>query len=409
MNELGERGRGRRKAGGDGVAGKRALVLTGSLGLGHHVITEVVADSLRRLGWRTDVLDCMSLLGRYESQIGDWVFRRITAVPTLYDGIHFSHLRTGSRLASTLDREATKRLVPALRMELEREPADLLVSAFATGASAIAKLADEGAVGRPSTVALCTDVTPHRMWVWEGLDVFLVTSSAAAAAVRRYVPRAPIAVVPPPVRPAFFAAPSQEDARRALGLDPSARCTLVMGGGWGLGPLAETARALARQGVTVLAVAGRNRRLADTLREVGRLEDRVVPYGFTDEVPTLMAASDLIITTPGATTCSEARVVGRPLMLLDVIPGHGRDNIQHELEMGHADVCDPEPGRLVESVVAALERSAPPGPSPHPTDHFGERFAESLAVVGIVASENAQESPTRSATTGPLGARQEVY
>ena len=33
----------------------RALVLTGSLGLGHHVVTEVVADSLEQMGWSTGV------------------------------------------------------------------------------------------------------------------------------------------------------------------------------------------------------------------------------------------------------------------------------------------------------------------------------------------------------------------
>src|SRR5258708_15974278 len=91
----------------------RALVLTGSLGMGHHVVTEVVADSLEQMGWSTSVFDCMSMLGRLSGKTGDWVFRRITATPTLYDGVHFSHFRTGSRLAPLVDWGATNRLVPA--------------------------------------------------------------------------------------------------------------------------------------------------------------------------------------------------------------------------------------------------------------------------------------------------------
>ena len=47
-----------------------------------------------------------------------------------------------------------------------------------------------------------------------------------------------------------------------------------------------------------------------------------------------MAAADVVVALPGATTCSEARVVGRQLLLLDVMPGHGRDNLLHELELG---------------------------------------------------------------------------
>ena len=58
-------------------------------------------------------------------------------------------------------------------------------------------------------------------------------------------------------------------------------------------------------------------------------------FGFTDRIPELMAAADLVITSSGD-TCAEARAVGRPLLLLDLVPGHGRDNLQHELELGDA-------------------------------------------------------------------------
>lgn len=334
------------------------MVLTGSLGMGHHVITEVVTSSLAGLGFEPETVDCMSLLGPLSARVGDWTFRRLLDVPTLYDGLHFAHFRPGGRVADTVDRLATGRLVPALADVLADRPADLLLAAFATGASAAAQLAAATPPGRPrpTTVMLCTDVTPHRLWVQDGLDLFLVTSQAAAAAVRRYRPRAQIAVVPPPVRAAFADAPDRDTARRHLGLEAGARVTLLMGGGWGLGPLAETARSLAAEGVTVLAVAGRNRRLARTLQDVARRQPGVVPFGFVEDVPTLMAAADVVLTTPGATTCSEARVLDRPLVLLDVVPGHGRDNIQHELELGDAEVCDPDPGRLTASVLAVLDR-----------------------------------------------------
>jgi len=58
-----------------------------------------------------------------------------------------------------------------------------------------------------------------------------------------------------------------------------------------------------------------------------------------------MAAADLVITSSGD-TCSEARVIGRHLLLLDVVPGHGRENLQHELSRGSADVTSAEPNAL---------------------------------------------------------------
>ena len=210
----------------------------------------------------------------------------------------------------------------------------------------------------------------------------MVTSPAAAAAVRRYAPRLPVAILPSPVRAAFYQVPGQAQARTVLGLAPDARCVLLMGGGWGLGPLVETAWAMADRGVTVLAVAGHNERLGRSLAEAARCQPGLIPFGFTEHIPLLMAAADMVLTTPGATTCSEARVVGRPLMLLDVMPGHGRDNIQHQLELGRADVCDPDPARLVACVLAALERSGPPDRETPEPECFADTLIQVLAATG---------------------------
>ncbi len=81
-------------------------------------------------------------------------------------------------------------------------------------------------------------------------------------------------------------------------------------------------------------------------------------FGFTDRIPELMAAADLVITSSGD-TCSEARVVGRHVLLLDAVPGHGRDNLQHELELGDASVTSARPADVVRSTLAALDRVKP--------------------------------------------------
>jgi processive 1,2-diacylglycerol beta-glucosyltransferase len=371
---------------------RRAVVLSGSLGLGHDVISQVLTSSLEGLGWQSRTLDCMGMLGPLNAKLGDRVFRRLTSMPGVYDSLHFAHLRPGSRLARAIDRSATKRLVPALRAELEAEPADLVISAFATGASAAAKLVGDSPAHR--TIVLCTDVCVYRFWVWEQIDLFLVTSEAAAASVRRYVPRAEIAIVPSPVRDSFYRAPAQPEARRALGVPEEAPCVLVMGGGWGLGPLADTARALVEEGVHVLAVAGQNHKLSERLRSLGAEAPALHAFGFTDRVPELMAAADLVLSTPGATTCSEARVVGRPLVLLDVVPGHGRENLQHELELGDAEACDASPASVTASVTAALERvERPLRTGARPAGEWERAFARALASLDL--AESAPPGPAR--------------
>jgi processive 1,2-diacylglycerol beta-glucosyltransferase len=329
---------------------KDAVLLTGSFGLGHEMMARCCEELLEGSGWRTRRLDSMSLLGGWSGRAGDRVFNRMVAVPGLYDALHFAHLRTGSRLAELMDGAASARMVPALRAALQRRPADLVLSVFATGASAAAKLKAE--LPGLRTVVLCTDVAVHRLWVAEGTDLFLVTSAAAAESVRRYWPTAPVAVVPPPVRPAFYAAPSQEHARKALGVPLQDFCVLIIDSGWGFGPLVESVSVLADAGVHVLAVAGRERGIERRLRGLAARTPRITAFGFTDRVPELMAAADVVMALPGATTCSEARVVGRHLLLLDVMPGHGRDNLLHELQLGRAHVCVPTPRGVTSSVLA---------------------------------------------------------
>ncbi|MBV9095699.1 MAG: hypothetical protein JO132_17815 [Streptosporangiaceae bacterium] len=360
---------------------KDAVLLTGSFGLGHEMMARCCAELLEGSGWRTRRLDSVSLLGTWGGGIADRVFNRLIAVPGLYDGLHFAHLRTGSRLADRMDRAASARMVPALRAELERRPADLVVSVFALGASAAAKL--KAQLPGLRAVVLCIDVAVHRIWAADGTDLFLVTSAAAAASVRRYLPRAPVAVVPQPVRPAFYAAPSQEQARKELGVPLNDFCVLIIDSGWGFGPLVQSVSALADAGVHVLAVAGRQRTIEHRLRELAARTPRVTPFGYTDRVPELMAAADVVVALPGATTCSEARVVGRHLLLLDVMPGHGRDNLLHELELGRAHACVPTPAGVTASVLALRDDGVCQDFPASPAPRWEPACAAALARIGL--------------------------
>jgi processive 1,2-diacylglycerol beta-glucosyltransferase len=364
----------------------RAVLLTGSLGLGHDMLARSMAGLLDRHGWQTRYLNSMSLLGHRYGAAGQRVFGGMIAFPGLYDGLHFAHLRSGSRVANLLDRCASARVVPALRAELAREPADLVLSVFATGAAAAARLKIEAPARR--TVVLCPDVGAHRLWVTEGTDLFLVTSGAAAASVRRFLPRARIAVIPPPVRAEFYAAPSKQQARALLNLPAGAPCVLVIDSGWGFGRVADSIARLAAAGVHVLAVAGRQHSMERQFRALARGAHRVHPFGFSDQVPALMAAADLVIALPGASTCAEARVVGRPLLLLDVMPGHGRDNLLHELELGGAGVCGATPAAVTAAALALLDEAPPVTSAGSTVPRWEPAFEAACGQIGLVLSHH---------------------
>jgi UDP-N-acetylglucosamine:LPS N-acetylglucosamine transferase len=344
-------------------------------------MAQACATSLEARKMRVRTLDSLRMLGGPGGRLGEAVFRGMVGIPGLYDAFHFNQLRTGGRLATAIDAISSRFLVPRMRDELTREPVSLIISIFATGAAAASRVKPDfpGLV----TAVFCTDVCPHRLWVHQNTDLYLVTTQTAMRYVRRFHPHAEIAVVPTPVRAPFYEAPTQRDARLSFGIPLEARCVLLMSGSWGLGPLVAAAEAIAAAGVWVFAVAGHNAKLARKLAALAEREHRVIPFGFTDRIPQLMAAADLVVTSSGD-TCSEARVVGRDLLLLDVVPGHGRDNLQGELEKGGAEVAGRDPRALARSVLVALERVSPPtkrvarGP-----DAWEEAFGTALAQVGL--------------------------
>jgi len=360
----------------------RALFLSGSFGKGHDTLAEACATALAPYGVQSKIVDCMPMLGGVAA-VGDWVFRTLLSSPPMYDAYHFSQLRGDGPLGRFSDRAAVKVMLPRLREEVDAYQPDLVISVFATGASGAVHL-KESHPGL-ATVVFMTDSFAHRIWVHEGTDLFLVTSSLAAASVRRYWPQANVRIVQAPVREEFYRAPSQQQARESLGIPADAKAVLLMSGAWGIGPLDEVAAVLADSGFWVLAVAGTNEGLLGRLRSVAQSRSNLLALGYTDRIPELMAASDVIVTSSGD-TCREARVIGRPLCLLDVVPGHGRENLMHELELGDAAVCSATPASVVGVVKLLLEKVELVTPSPADTAStpaWGDAFVEALSAAGV--------------------------
>jgi UDP-N-acetylglucosamine:LPS N-acetylglucosamine transferase len=363
------------------MASRRAMLLSGSIGMGHDTLAQACESWLISEGWSTRTLDLMRLLGRGGGSAGGTLFRAMLGIPGMFDAFHFAVLRTGSRLANLANAAASHQIVPRLRTQLDAFQPELVMSVFATGASAASELASRYRSMRH--VVFCTDVTPHRLWVHPNVDLYLVTSAVAEQAVRRFEPEARVFVVPPPLRPAFYDAPPQATARDRLGIPGHERCVLLMSGAWGIGPVAESAEALAGAGMHVLAVAGRNAKLEYKIRAAAQRQPLIHPFGFTDRIPELMAASDLVVSSSGD-TCTEARTVGRPLLLLDVVQGHGRDNLQHELELGDAAVTSGRPADVARCAISALDHFKPPQVSPmRSMAAWQGAFASALEVIGL--------------------------
>lgn len=182
-------------------------------------------------------------------------------------------------------------------------------------------------------VTVVTDmVSIHPLWICPRATCCLVPTEAAGNfAVKFGMPPEKVEVCGQPVRLKFMMMPADKTAvRQQLGVDLYRRTLLIMGGGEGFGRLFDIARTLAQcvPQAQLLVVAGRNKSLKEKLEAVN-WEIPTHIYGFVDNMPELMRASDILITKAGPGTISEAFIAGLPPLISGYIPGQEKGNVTY--------------------------------------------------------------------------------
>jgi len=193
--------------------------------------------------------------------------------------------------------------------------------------------------GKPPLVAsIVTDFEAHALWMDAGVDLYCVAAEETKARlVARGAVAASVVAKGIPIAAKFAAKLDARAVRKTLGMRDDLPVLLVLSGGFGMGPVGKILRELDKveSEFQTLVVCGRN----EELRRELAAEDRKHPtrvLGFASNMHELMAVADLIITKPGGLTSSEALALGKPLCILDPIPGQEAANSDFLLERGAA-------------------------------------------------------------------------
>jgi UDP-N-acetylglucosamine:LPS N-acetylglucosamine transferase len=196
----------------------------------------------------------------------------------------------------------------------------------------------------------------HQSWIVPDVDrCFVPTADVLDEMIRRGMQTERLRLSGLPVHPGLFPAPERaerETLRIAFRLRPELFTVLVMGGGEGVGGLADIAHSLAqsRLPVQLIVVAGHNPALFRTLSR--QRHEWNIPhalFGFALNVPSLMRASDVIITKAGSVTIAEALACGLPIIVSNVIEGQESGNVKL-LEQHGVGCFAPQADEIVEAV-----------------------------------------------------------
>ncbi|AOH47684.1 galactosyldiacylglycerol synthase [Selenomonas sp. oral taxon 920] len=319
----------------------RILILTASIGSGHTRAAEAIRAALAAHPQAEDVqVDVVDFMAREVSMI-HYLMKRIYLtmlrfVPDLYD-VFFRI--AGKNASGGIVRGAFAQVMMRTvgRMIQAYKP-DLVVAThpFPEGAAALWRGRHGGSF---ALAALLTDYALHAIWLVRGVDLYFVATDAMATAMaaRGFDPCAVYATGIPITRTSQLM--ERQAAQETVGLQGDLPTLLLMGGGLGLGGMDRTLAALetVEQRLAILVAAGHNAALeahASALARTSRHDIRV--FSYTDQIPALMRAADLLITKPGGLTISEAFAAGLPLLLHDPIPGPETENAIYATRCGAA-------------------------------------------------------------------------
>jgi processive 1,2-diacylglycerol beta-glucosyltransferase len=312
-----------------GTAARRVLILSADVGEGHAAAARALARQLHEgpQHAQVTVIDGLAAMGRVLRPVVEDGYRiQLRLVPWSYTIVYWllNHIVPVRMLARTLLCLFGSR--PLARRIAEHDP-DVVVSTYPAVTVVLARLRRRGVVQCP-TVATITDLTGLFFWAQPGIDMHIVSYGESLGPVERIAGEGSVRLVRPLISAEFLQPRSPLAARRALGLPEHGRMVVVSGGGWGLGDISGAVREfVAVPEVTSIAcLAARNEQLARRLRSSFAGVPQVHVYGFTDKMPELLAAADVLVHSTGGVTCLEAMAAGTPVVAYGLPVGHARVN-----------------------------------------------------------------------------------
>ncbi len=292
----------------DGMLGAvtRILVFTASVGEGHEVPARALERGIleRDGSAEVHVVDALDALGRAVHRVAEEDFRRTFGSGGGSRRFELEHrLFARNPVGRVLGQAALHR---ATRGRVARAVADVapdvVVSTYPALTDVLGYLRRTGRLRVPA-VAAVTDLSSLWYWASPGIDLHLLTHPESEAEVRRLAGATRIAAVRGLYDERFLEPHDPVQARAALGVEPPV--VLVSGGGWGVGDVEGAARVASEQAAT-LVLAGRNERL------LGLAGVRSLP--FVRDMPSVLAAADVLVHSTAGLTILEALLLGvRPI------------------------------------------------------------------------------------------------
>lgn len=225
---------------------------------------------------------------------------------------------------------------------------DVVITTHVTPAGIIAEYKKRSGKEIP-LVGVVTDYAMHRWWIYDEIDCYIVPDLKIFDEYNvELKDDQKVYDFGIPVHESFcIEKRGKDDIRKALGISTDAFVCLLTGGGEGILPMQEIASAwqeyaAENENVLIIAVCGRNQKLAADLNKTGFNWLRTVEYTYA--ISDYMKASDVMVSKAGGVSATEAMVVNIPLIIFEPLPGqeyvNTRNLVDRSLAINANDVSE---------------------------------------------------------------------
>ncbi|MGI6588349.1 MAG: MGDG synthase family glycosyltransferase [Peptococcia bacterium] len=313
----------------------KILIFSVSIGAGHDSVARAIAERLlvEAPGSEVKIVDTFRYINSMLNKVvvGSYM-ETLRFTPKVW-GYLYEQAEQGDKLIE-ISHLFAKILSPKLVQLIDEFNPHVIMTTHAFPTGMLGEMKCRGQV-ETLLASSVTDFHIHPIWISKGIDLYFIHSpDLAEPLIREGISAEKIKPVGIPIRMQFGEQRDSFEVKRkyCLSGDP---VVLVMGGGLGLGRIeAITKELLSEEKFGVVVVAGKNKRLYDTLRKLNNPRLRV--FGYVKNMARVIAACDLIVSKPGGVTSAEVLAVGKPLVIYSSLPGQEDRNTAYLLNKGAA-------------------------------------------------------------------------
>ena len=317
---------------------KKILIFYASYGGGHLSAANSIKDYLSNHYENIDVelIDCMKYINKPIEKITTTAYNEMAKKAPWAWGKIYSDSQKGP-LAHITTRSNQVFAIKLLRLLREKKP-NLIISTHPFGSQMCSYLKRKGKI-TSKIATILTDFAPHDQWLVgsDYTDYFFVAHNKMKEyLISKNIPENKIFATGIPISNKFLETFNTSKILSSLGLKENLKTVLFFAGGkFGLGKsrTLEIFNTLVNDfnNIQVIAISGKNKKMYEEFNQIVKIANKtdfIKVFEFVNNVPELMAVSDVVITKPGGLTTTESLVSGLPMIIINPIPGQEEENAQ---------------------------------------------------------------------------------